>query len=133
MTLDPTTFDPGPLAKVSAEEHDDGTWTVTFVRDFAHAPERVWSALVRADEVPRWRPSEPARDLDATGAATLTMLDGNRREATTSDVRVVEPPTRLEYTWGDDLLAWDLSTTATGTRLTLHHTVQGKEWMPKVA
>ena len=43
--MDPTTFDPGPLAEVSSEEHGDGTWTVTFVRELAHAPEHVWDAL----------------------------------------------------------------------------------------
>ena len=50
-----------------------------------------------------------------------------------SDVRTVEAPTRLEYTWGDDVLVWELSPTAAGTQLTLRHTVQGKDWMPKVA
>ena len=133
MTMDPTTFDPGPLAEVSSEQHDDGTWTVTFVRELAHDPEHVWNALVRADELPRWAPFEPDRDLDTTGAATLTMVDGDLREAMTSEVRVVEPHARLEYTWGDDVLAWALSPTATGTRLTLRHTVRGKDWMPKVA
>jgi len=133
MPIDPITFDPGPLAEVSSEAHDDGTWTVTFVRELGHATEQVWDALVRADEIPKWAPFEPDRDLDATGAATLTMVDGNLREAMTSDVRVVVPPTHLEYTWGDDLLAWDLSPTAAGTRLTLRHTVRGKDWMPKVA
>jgi uncharacterized protein YndB with AHSA1/START domain len=133
MTIDPATFDPGPLAVVSSEQHDDGTWTVTFVRDLGHPPDHVWSALVRADELPKWAPFEADRDLDTTGTATLTMVDGNLREAMTSEVRVVEPPTRLEYTWGDDLLVWDLSPTAAGTRLTLRHTVQGKDWMPKVA
>jgi uncharacterized protein YndB with AHSA1/START domain len=131
--LDPGTFDAGPLAAVSSEEHADGTWTVTFVRELAHPPERVWAAIVRADDLPRWAPFEPDRDLDATGPATLTMVDGNLREAIPSEVRVVDLPTRLEYTWGDDLLAWELAPTAAGTELTLRHTVRGKDWMPKVA
>ena len=131
--MDPTTFDAGPLAAVSSEEHADGTWTVTFVRELAHPPERVWAALVRADDLPRWAPFETDRDLDTTGPATLTMIDGNLREAMVSDVRAVEAPTRLEYTWGDDVLLWELSPTPAGTQLTLRHTVQGKDWMPKVA
>ncbi len=131
--MDPTAFDAGPLAAVSSEAHADGTWTVTFVRELAHPPERVWAVLVRADDVPRWAPFETDRDLDTTGPATLTMIDGNLREAMTSDVRAVEAPTRLEYTWGDDVLVWELSPTPAGTKLTLHHTVQGKDWMPKVA
>jgi uncharacterized protein YndB with AHSA1/START domain len=131
--MDPTSFDPGPLGTVSSEEHADGTWTVTFVRELAHPPERVWGALVRADELPKWAPFESDRDLDATGPATLTMVDGDLREAMASEVRAVDPPTRLEYTWGTDVLSWDLSPTDGGTRLTLRHTVQGKDWMPKVA
>jgi uncharacterized protein YndB with AHSA1/START domain len=131
--MDPTTFDAGPLAAVSSEEHADGTWTVTFVREFVHPPERVWAALVRAEDVPHWAPFEPDRDLDAPGPATLTMVDGNLREAMPSVVRVADAPTRLEYTWGDDLLVWELAPTAAGTQLTLRHTVQGKDWMPKVA
>ena len=133
MSLDPTTFDAGPLAAVSSEEHADGTWTVTFVRELSHPRERVWTALVRVDEVPKWAPFEPDRDLDTTGPATLTMVDGNVRESMSSEVRAADPPTHLEYTWGDDLLVWDLAPTATGTQLTLRHTVQGTDWMPKVA
>jgi uncharacterized protein YndB with AHSA1/START domain len=133
MTIDPASFDSGPLAEVSSEANDDGTWTVTFVRQLAHPPDRVWNALVRVDEVPRWAPYEPDRDLDATGVATLTMVDGDLRQAMPSEVRLVEPPARLEYTWGDDLLSWELSPIAAGTRLTLRHTVRGKDWMPKVA
>jgi uncharacterized protein YndB with AHSA1/START domain len=106
---------------------------VTFVRELAHPPERVWDALVRAGDVPKWAPFEPDRDLDTTGPATLTMVDANLREAMDSEVHAVDPPRRLEYTWGTDLLVWELSPTDTGTRLTLHHTVQGKDWMPKVA
>ena len=133
MTRDPTNFDPGPLADVSSEEPADGTWTVTLVRELAHPPERVWDALVRVDEIPKWAPFEAERDLDTTGPATLTMVDGNLREAMDSEVSLVDAPQRLEYTWGDDLLVWELTPTASGTRLTLHHTVRGKDWMPKVA
>ena len=133
MTMDPSTFDAGPLAAVSSEAHPDGTWTVTFVRELSHPPERVWTALVRVDEVSKWAPFEPDRDLDATGPATLTMVDGNLREAMPSEVRTVDAPARLEYTWGDDVLVWDLSPTPAGTQLTLRHTVRGKDWMPKVA
>jgi len=131
--LDPTNFDAGPLAAVSSHENADGTWTVTFVRELSHPPERVWNALVRVDEVSKWAPFEPDRDLDSTGPAVLTMIDGDLREAMPSEVSAVDSPTRLAYTWGDDALVWELCPTSSGTQLTLRHTVQGKDWMPKVA
>jgi hypothetical protein len=44
-----------------------------------------------------------------------------------------EPPTLLEYTWGTDLLRWELAAIGSGTRLTLRHTVADRTWVPKVA
>ena len=40
-----------------------------------------------------------------------------------AEVRRAEPPVLLEYTWGDDLLRWELEPAGDGTRLTLRHTV----------
>jgi len=48
-------------------------------------------------------------------------------------VRRATPPTLLEYTLGEDILTWELTPTATGTRLTLRHAVGGLDWVPKVA
>jgi hypothetical protein len=50
-----------------------------------------------------------------------------------ASVRRAEPPTLLEYTWGKDLLRWELAVTDAGTRLTLRHTVEDRDWLPKVA
>jgi Activator of Hsp90 ATPase homolog 1-like protein len=44
-----------------------------------------------------------------------------------------DPPTVLEYAWGKDLLRWQLSPTEQGTRLTLEHTVEDRDLVPKVA
>jgi hypothetical protein len=42
-------------------------------------------------------------------------------------------PTLLEYTWGTDLLRWELVASDSGTRLTLLHTVDDAGMVPKVA
>jgi uncharacterized protein YndB with AHSA1/START domain len=44
-----------------------------------------------------------------------------------------EPPTLLEYTWGDDLLHWELTPSPSGTRVTLRHTLADPDFLPKVA
>jgi uncharacterized protein YndB with AHSA1/START domain len=123
-------FDPGPLADVAVEEQT----TLVFVRDFRQAPERVWRALTEPAELDRWAPFRPDRDLAVTGPATLTMIDGQENPPLTSVVHRAKPPHLLEYTWGPDLLRWELATTdAGGTRLTLRHVVQDRTWLSKVA
>jgi uncharacterized protein YndB with AHSA1/START domain len=125
-------FDPGPLADVDTQI-DDGRWTLVYARDFRHPPAKVWAALTRADQLSAWTPFRTARDLTEEGPLTLSMIDGETTVDLPATVRRVEPLTCLEYTWGPDVLRWELVPTETGTRLTLFHTVQDRDWVPKVA
>ena len=61
------------------------------------------------------------------------MIDGDKREDLPASVTTVEPPTLLEYTWGTDLLRWELAALGTGTRLTLRHTTADRDVVPKAA
>jgi uncharacterized protein YndB with AHSA1/START domain len=115
------TFNPGPLADASVVPDGD-VWTLIFIRDLRHAPGAVWTALTDPAELDQWAPFAAARDLGATGETTLTMIDGDTRMDMPATVRRAEPPALLEYSWGDDLLRWELAPTADGTRLTLRHT-----------
>jgi uncharacterized protein YndB with AHSA1/START domain len=121
-------FDPGPLADAVA----DGP-TLVFVRDLKHPPATVWAALTDPDRLDQWAPFTAARALDRTGATTLTMIDGDTRTDLPATVRRAEPPTLLEYTWGDDLLRWELAPVGAGTRLTLRHTLAQPEMIAMVA
>jgi uncharacterized protein YndB with AHSA1/START domain len=135
------TSEPGPptdlpdlahLANVAAEQAEGG-WTLVFVRDLRHPPEKVWAALTEPGRLREWAPFVSDRDLARTGPATLTMIDGDGPEDTAASVRRVEPPTLLEYTWGEDLLRWELEPTATGTRLVLRHTPKDRGIEPMLA
>jgi uncharacterized protein YndB with AHSA1/START domain len=106
---------------------DGDAWTLIFVRDLRHPPRAVWAALTDPAEIDRWAPFAASRDLGSTGDATLTMVDGDRRDDLPATVRRAEAPTLLEYTWGDDLLRWELERTGGGTRLTLRHTVAERD------
>jgi len=125
-------FDPGPLAAVHAESAGD-RWTLVFVKDLRHPPEKVWEALTDPERVGRWAPFECDRDLGTTGPATLTMIDGETAVPLETTVVRAEPPSLLEYRFGPDILVWELAANADGTRLTLRHTVADREWLPKVA
>jgi uncharacterized protein YndB with AHSA1/START domain len=126
------TFDPGPLAEVDARA-TDGRWTLVFARDLHHPPEKVWAALTDPAQLREWAPFSSDRNLGRVGDATLTMIDGDTSQDMTASVHRAEPPTLLEYTWGTDLLRWELAAIDSGTRLTLRHTVQNREMLPKVA
>src|SRR5262245_57898523 len=105
--MNPTGFDPGPLADV-ASEVDQGRATLVFVRQLRHPVDAVWAALTDATQLAEWAPFTASRDLDAEGDATLTMIDGDTRVPLAATVHRVEPPRLLEYSWGHDLLSWRL-------------------------
>lgn len=127
------TFRPGPLADANYEEDADGRWTLVFIRDLRHPPEKVWAALTDPAQLNAWAPYLAGRDLSEPGDVTLTMVDGDTREPLPARVTRAERPSLLEYTWGTDLLRWELTPTGTGTRLVLRHTVTDQDWLPKVA
>ena len=130
--MDPNAFDPGPLAAVDCQSSGD-RWTLVFVRDLRHPPEKVWAALTDPAQLGRWSPFTTDRNLGTVGEATLTMIGSDTSMAAPAVVSRAEPPTLLEYTWGTDLLRWDLAAVGSGTRLTLRHTVEDREFVPKVA
>ena len=116
------TFDPGPLADASVVPDGDA-WTLIFLRDLRHPPGVVWQALTDPEELDQWAPFTAGRDLGAVGETTLTMVDGDTRMPLSATVRNAVEPRLLEYTWGDDVLRWELEPTEDGTRLTLRHTL----------
>lgn len=127
-----TSFEAGPLADVECRS-DAGRWTLVFVRDVRHPPEKVWAALTDPEQLREWAPYTADRNLGHPGDATLTMIDGEVTVDLAATVSHAEPPTLLEYTLGTDVLRWELAPIDSGTRLTLQHTVQDRDWVPKVA
>jgi uncharacterized protein YndB with AHSA1/START domain len=125
-------FEPGPLAEIDCQQEDD-RWTLVLVRDLAHPPEKVWTTITTPEQLSQWAPYTANRDLTSTGDAVLTMIDGAESAEIPVRVTRVEPPTLIEHTWGGDVLRWELAPTETGTRLTLRHTVNEQDLVPKMA
>jgi uncharacterized protein YndB with AHSA1/START domain len=128
-----SSFQPGPLADVDSSAAEDGRWTLLFVRDLRHPREKVWAALTEPAQLSEWSPYIADRNLGTVGHATLTMIDGDTTEDLPATVTRADAPTLLEYALGSDLVRWELAATESGTRLTLRHTVEGRDWVPKVA
>jgi uncharacterized protein YndB with AHSA1/START domain len=130
--MNPQDFDPGPLAHV--EHHlDRGRPTLVFVRHLHHSPGKVWEALTDPEQLRQWAPFDSDRNLATPGPATLRMIDGQTSETFLANVQRAVPLELLEFTWGEDLLRWELAPDGSGTRLTLRHTVESPDWMPRVA
>ncbi|XVU20860.1 SRPBCC domain-containing protein [Actinoplanes sp. CA-054009] len=104
-------------------EGGDERWTLVFVREFRQAPVVVWGALTEPEQLDQWAPFVAVRNLGSLGETTLTMVDGAAREDMPAVVTRAEAPVLLEYSWGDDLLRWELEETSGGTRLILRHTL----------
>jgi uncharacterized protein YndB with AHSA1/START domain len=115
-------LDLGPLGDATVVADGD-TWTLIFIRELRHAPAAVWAALTDPAQLDQWSPFATDRPLSTPGNATLTMIDGANRIELAGAVRLAEEPWLLEYTWGNDILRWELSETPGGTRLILRHTL----------
>jgi uncharacterized protein YndB with AHSA1/START domain len=90
--------------------------------------------LTNPTKLGQWAPYTADRDLGEVGPATLTMIDGDEAVDLAATVTEADPPNLLAYTWGTDLLRWELSPApGGGTRLTLRHTLADRTWVPKVA
>ncbi len=129
-------FDPGPLAQTETQIADGGGWTLVFVRDLHHPPATVWGSLTDPEQLATWAPFTADRNLGSLGPVVLRMIDGGdgeEGEELSGEVTAAEPPELLEYTWGGDLVRWELEPAAAGTTLTLRHTVQDRDLVPKVA
>lgn len=113
-------------------ERDGDRWTLIFERDFRHAPADVWRMLTDVGAMREWSPFDSDRPLTTTGNATFTTA-GSDGETMPADVRVVDEPRVLEYTWDADVLRWELAPSNGGTHLTLRHTMADRDWLAKVA
>ena len=118
MTTNREQYDPGPargaqVQKVSAEK-----WTLILVREFRHAPEKVWQALIDPAHLREWAPFEVDGSLDTVGVTVNLTWVGSPMAIPTTVMRA-EAPKVLEY--GD--IRWELEAAGGGTRLTLFSTI----------
>lgn len=121
----------------------DGQYTLRFERRLAHPPEKVWRALTENKELTHWFPAaidgarEPGARLrfrfdpaigppvdeemrSMIAASQIEMRDDEK--ATSGKMRVYDPPRTLEYTWGDEVLRFELLPQASHTLLVFTHT-----------
>lgn len=105
----------------------DDRWQLRFTRRLRHDAHIVWQALTEPDHLKAWFPDRISGEWVAGGklafshdSAAIPDFDG--------EVRVVDAPRVLEFTWGPDLLRFEIEPDDAGCTLTLLDTFdeQGK-------
>jgi uncharacterized protein YndB with AHSA1/START domain len=92
-------------------------------RRLAHPAEKVWRALTEPSELAGWFPAAVEVDLRLDGRIAFEFPGGEddfvEDPDNTGVVRAYEPPHLLEYSWGAEVLRWELSPTGDGCLLVL--------------
>ena len=102
-------------------------WQLRFARRLPHSPALVWRALTEAEHLAAWFPQRILGDW--TPGATLRFVGAVGESVSfAGEVIACEPQSRLEFTWGGDVLRFELTPDGDGTVLVLLDTFdeQGK-------
>ena len=111
-------------------DRSDDRWVLQMERTLHHPAERVWAALTRADEIRRWAPYAPDRDLDVVGEVPLPQAEGGQPAEDPpepGEVLVAEPPRLLVLNWGGHQLRFEITALPDGVRLSLTHTFDERD------
>jgi uncharacterized protein YndB with AHSA1/START domain len=106
----------------------DSAPTISLIieREMPHPPEKIWRALTQGSLIQQWLMSndfEPVVGHSFTFRSTpVPGWDGIIR----SEVKVVQPPSHLAYSWAtmgtECMVIWTLTPTADGTHLRMEQT-----------
>jgi uncharacterized protein YndB with AHSA1/START domain len=125
-------YAPGPAsgAHIRKDRGQNGEekWTLIFVRELRHPPEKVWQALTDPAHLRQWAPFDADGNLGTVGTRVkLTTVKAPKAQVSETTVTRAEAPKVLEYNWGDKDLRWELEALDVdgdgGTRLTLWHNI----------
>jgi len=98
----------------------DGRTVLRMERRLSHPPEKVWRALTEPAHISEWFPSDMEMDLRHGGTIRFVFRAG---EGPTMEgaIKELDPPKVFAYTWGEELLRWELHPDGDGTLLVLEH------------
>jgi uncharacterized protein YndB with AHSA1/START domain len=99
----------------------DGRPALRFERRLAHPVDAVWRAVTEPSELSHWFPAAVSGELRVGATLRFTHQDA---AAPPSEGRVteLEPPRRFAFSWGDDLLRFELEPVDGGAACLLRFT-----------
>jgi uncharacterized protein YndB with AHSA1/START domain len=105
---------------------EDGRVAIRFVRLVPPPPEKVWRAITDPAQLAEWFPAVVSLDRPAGSELFFGVTEQQRQRfgmtddpAGTPNGRMLrnEPPSVLEYEWAGEILTWEITGTAEGSRL----------------
>jgi len=113
-------YTPGPASGAQMRREEGENWTLIFVRELGHSPEKVWQALTDPANLREWAPFDADASLGTVGnRVKLTTVGAPAPHVTETTVTRADAPKALEYKWGGHEMRWELEPFGGGTRLTL--------------
>ena len=97
------------------DPHGDA-WRLTFRRQLAHPPDKVWRAVTEPEHLAAWFPHEVVGERRAGARLRFVSSAGDGFEG---EMVVFDPPSVMEFTWGADRLRIELAPSDAGTLLTM--------------
>ncbi|WP_406055077.1 SRPBCC domain-containing protein [Kribbella sp. NBC_00889] len=102
---------------------ENGRTVLRMQRALRHPVEKVWRAITEPGQLAGWFPAAVELDLRLDGAVTFTFEEDPGAPVDLENggvIRAYEPPHLIEYTWGVEVLRWEL--VPSGAGCTLHLT-----------
>lgn len=103
-------------ADLGALDRDGDAWHLTFRRQLAHPPDKVWRAVTEPEHLAVWFPQEIVGERRPGARLRFVTSAGDGFEG---EMLVFDPPSALELKWGTDRLRIELTPNDAGTLLTL--------------
>ena len=111
-------------ATMAAVLRDEDRIGLRFDRRLAHRPEKVWRALTESEHLRHWMPCDIVGERRAGADIELPFWPDHvvtyeiDEPVLAGRINVWEPPSVFEWTWGGDVLRFELAPADGGTSLT---------------
>jgi uncharacterized protein YndB with AHSA1/START domain len=101
----------------------DGEPTITFRRTFPHPVDEVWAAITDPDRLGKWFPTSVEFAVLRPGSPIEFRFAQDAYPPLEGEFREVQAPQELSFTWGEDVLSFQLAEAHDGDACTLTFTV----------
>jgi uncharacterized protein YndB with AHSA1/START domain len=105
-------------------EQTDAGPRLRFTRRLAHPRDKVWRAITEPEHLQAWFPDTIVVERWEVGAPLRFEPAAGMADPFDGEVRAVDPPRLLEFSWGPDVIRIELADDGGATELTLLDTIE---------